>query len=150
MKKIGIISDTHGLLRPEAGRVFAECELIIHAGDIGTEEVLDELGRIAPVAAVRGNNDNAGWAAGIPCRKIIDIGKEKIEVVHIFHKDDIPAGSIVVSGHTHRPCINVEDKILFINPGSAGPRRFNLPVTVAILEIDDERKAAIIPLLKSK
>ena len=137
---IGLISDTHGLVRPEVLPVFAGAALIIHAGDIGTSEVLKELKSIAPVIAVRGNNDKDAWASAIPETKVIQVGKVSIYVLHDLKEIDVSPGAagyqVVVSGHSHRPLIDKREGVLYVNPGSAGPRRFKLPVTVARLTIE--------------
>lgn len=148
---IGLISDTHGLLRPEAAAALADCARIIHAGDIGSRsgeprDVLDALARIAPLTVVRGNNDRAAWAAAIPCTADIEFDGVRIHVLHILGElaiDPAAAGvNVVVSGHSHRPHIETRDGVLFVNPGSAGPRRFRLPVSVARLWIEDGRVEA--------
>jgi len=137
---IGVISDTHGLVRPEVLPVFAGAALIIHAGDIGTSEVLKELRSIAPVIAVRGNNDKDAWASAIPETKVIQFGNVSIYVLHDLKEIDLSPGAagyqVVVSGHSHRPLIDRREGVLYVNPGSAGPRRFKLPVTVARLTIE--------------
>ena len=137
---IGLISDTHGLVRPEVLPVFAGAALIIHAGDIGTSEVLKELKSIAPVIAVRGNNDKEAWAGAIPETKVIQVGEVSIYVLHDLKEIDVSPGAagyqVVVSGHSHRPLIDKREGVLYVNPGSAGPRRFKLPVTVARLTIE--------------
>ncbi|HYR85274.1 MAG TPA: metallophosphoesterase family protein [Terriglobia bacterium] len=137
---IGLISDTHGLVRPEVLPVFAGATLIIHAGDIGSSEVLKELKSIAPVIAVRGNNDKGGWASGIPETEVIKLGNVSIYVLHDLKEIKVSpraAGfQVVVSGHSHRPLIEKRESVLYVNPGSAGPRRFKLPVTVARLTIE--------------
>ena len=137
---IGLISDTHGLVRPEVLPVFAGAALIIHAGDIGTSEVLKELKSIAPVIAVRGNNDKEAWAGAIPETKVIHVGEVSIYVLHDLKEIDLSPGAagyqVVVSGHSHRPLIDKREGVLYVNPGSAGPRRFKLPVTVARLTIE--------------
>jgi len=133
MAQIGLISDTHGLLRPEAVCALAGSQLIIHAGDVGRPEVLDELRRIAPVVAVRGNVDRGAWAGALPETAVVDPG---IYVLHNLHdlKLDAAAGCrAVISGHSHKPSENMRDGVLYLNPGAAGPRRFRLPVTVARL-----------------
>ncbi|MGI9104926.1 MAG: metallophosphoesterase family protein [Pyrinomonadaceae bacterium] len=136
---IGIISDTHGLMRAEALAALAGAELIIHAGDIGKPEVLGALVSIAPVIAVRGNNDRAEWAREIAETEIIAIGRLRLYLLHILQELALdPAASgfdVVVSGHSHRPSIERRGDVLYLNPGSAGPRRFKLPVTVARLEV---------------
>jgi putative phosphoesterase len=139
-KLIGVISDTHGLLRPEVARAFTKVDLILHAGDIGAAEVLQELKSIAPVIAVRGNNDKGRWARAIPETEVVQIGGIRAYVLHDLKEIDFdPAHrrvQVVISGHSHRPSIERRDEVLFVNPGSAGPRRFKLPITVARLTID--------------
>ena len=139
MKTIGLISDTHGLLRPEAVRALAGVSHIIHAGDIGGAEVLEELRKIAPVYAVRGNNDKGPWAAALPLYEALDLEGVSIHVLHDLKEIDLDpkaAGfEVVVSGHSHKPIVDERDGVTFVNPGSAGPRRFKLPVTVGYLDI---------------
>jgi putative phosphoesterase len=138
-KLVGVISDTHGLLRPEVAEVFSGVNLIIHAGDIGAAEVIQDLESIAPVIAVRGNNDKGSWASPIPETKVAKIGRVQIYILHDLKEIGLnPADrrfQVVVSGHSHRPSIETRDEVLFLNPGSAGPRRFKLPVSVARLTI---------------
>jgi putative phosphoesterase len=150
---IGVISDTHGLLRPEVVQVFTKVDLILHAGDIGTAEVLQQLKSIAPVIAVRGNNDKERWARAIPEAEVAEIAGVRIYVLHDLKEIAFdPADrrfQIVVSGHSHRPSIETRDQVLFLNPGSAGPRRFKLPITVAQLTVDGSSvKGEIIMLLQ--
>jgi uncharacterized protein len=137
--RIGVISDTHGLLRPEAEQCLAGAEHIIHAGDIGREEVIAGLRRIAPVIAIKGNVDTADWAARYPDTTTVKLGGRAIHVLHDIHqlKFDLKSSGIdvVISGHSHRPLIETVDGVLYLNPGSAGPRRFNLPITLATLEL---------------
>src|SRR6266481_5511955 len=138
VNKIGLISDTHGLLRKEALEALRGSELIIHAGDVGKPEILEELRKIAPVVAVRGNVDNEPWAEALP--ETAEVGATLIYVLHDVNALDLnPATSgfhIVVSGHSHKPGKTERDGVLYINPGSAGPRRFQLPVTVAHLSLE--------------
>ena len=140
--RIGLISDTHGLLRPEAVERLRGSDYIIHAGDIGHPDVLSELARIAPVTAVRGNNDHAPWAARIREIEVLEVGSVLIYVIHDVAQLDIdPAAGefrAVVFGHSHRPSSEMRDGVLFCNPGSAGPRRFKLPVSVGELVIEGE------------
>jgi uncharacterized protein len=140
-KVIGLISDTHGLLRPEAVQALRGAEIIIHAGDVGRPDVLGQLMAIAPVFAVRGNVDDGAWAAALPQTERLSFAGHEFCVVHILRDLDIdPAASgvsAVISGHTHKPLIEAMDGVLYINPGSAGPRRFRLPVTVGRLTIQD-------------
>jgi putative phosphoesterase len=137
--RIGVISDTHGLLRPEAEQHLAGVAHIIHAGDIGRPEIIAALQRIAPVIAIRGNVDTADWAASYPATRTLKLGGHSIHVVHDVHDlalDPHAKGiEIVISGHSHKPRIESVDGVLYLNPGSAGPRRFSLPVTLAILEL---------------
>jgi uncharacterized protein len=137
--RVGLISDTHGLLRPEAVKFLRGSDLILHAGDIGKAEVLEQLEELAPVKAVRGNNDHGGWADAIPHTDVL-----KVEHVVIFAIHDalelgihrVPADArVVVCGHSHRPLISERDGVLYVNPGSAGPRRFRLPIAVGELRV---------------
>jgi uncharacterized protein len=136
---VGIISDTHGLLRKEAIEALSGVDQIIHAGDIGKPEILDKLAEIAPVAAVRGNNDQDEWAAEIPESRFIRIGKLTIFLIHDLKEINFDLREanvdIVIAGHSHRPLIETCEDLMFINPGSAGPRRFKLPISIALLEI---------------
>ena len=135
--KVGLISDTHGLMRAEALQALAGSDFIIHAGDIGDQAVIERLGEIAPVTAVRGNNDTDAWAAEIPETNVLDAKGIRFFVLHSVKDLDVdPAEAgfqAVVSGHSHRPEIHVREGVLFINPGSAGPRRFRLPISVATI-----------------
>jgi putative phosphoesterase len=137
--RIGLVSDTHGLVRSEALAALKGSEVIIHAGDIGKPEVLDSFGSIAPVVAIRGNNDRDLWAKKIPDALNLEINGVKIHVIHNVNELNAdPANAafrVIVSGHSHKPRVMERDGILFINPGSAGPRRFKLPVTVGTLWI---------------
>jgi uncharacterized protein len=137
--RIGIISDTHGLLRPEAADRLADVDHIIHAGDIGSAEVIEGLRRIAPVTAIRGNVDRGEWAAGYPHTAFVRLGGRFFHVLHNLKELDLdPAAAgidVVVSGHSHRPKIEAADGVLYLNPGSAGPRRFTLPIALATLEL---------------
>ena len=138
--RIGLISDTHGLLRPQAIDALCGSELIIHAGDVGKPEILTALRKLAPVIAVRGNVDTADWASSLPKIAVAQAGAVLLYVLHDFHALDLdPAASgfhIVVSGHSHKPGQIERNGVLYINPGSAGPRRFQLPVSVALLNVD--------------
>ncbi|TMH33427.1 MAG: metallophosphoesterase family protein [Betaproteobacteria bacterium] len=138
MTRVALISDTHGLLRPEALRFLRGADRIIHAGDIGKPEILDELGALAPLTAVRGNTDRDHWAVQVPETAVVRIGKVAIYVLHNLAELDIdPVGKykVVVSGHSHKPIVKERDGVLYVNPGSAGPRRFTLPVAVGELKI---------------
>lgn len=144
--RIGLISDTHGLLRPEALQALAGVQEIIHAGDIGTAEVLEALGRVAPVRAVRGNNDAGAWARKLPLTLELQFGGARVHVLHDIKELGLdPAADrydVVISGHSHKPGIVQRDGTLLVNPGSAGPRRFKLPVTVGYLTIVEGRARA--------
>jgi putative phosphoesterase len=139
MGPIGVISDTHGLLRPQAVTALQGSALIIHAGDVGRPEILDELRRIAPVVAVRGNVDRDAWANRLPHSEIVEHDGMHLCVIHILEDlelDPPTAGfHAVITGHTHRPKMETKDGVLYFNPGSAGPRRFILPITVGRLSI---------------
>lgn len=143
-KIIGIISDTHGLVRPQALEALKHVELILHAGDIGKQEVLETLQQIAPVVAVRGNNDKGAWAESLPDWEVVEVGAVSIYMLHNVNDIDInPSGfQVVVSGHSHQPSIKERRGVLYINPGSAGPRRFTLPISLAHLHVNGERVEA--------
>lgn len=138
-RTIGVISDTHGLLRPEAIEALRGSELIVHAGDIGSEDVVARLSEIAPVVAVRGNVDSAAWAEKYPLDEVVKVGGKHLYVLHNLNEidlDPVAAGfDVVVSGHSHNPAIQKKGGVLYVNPGSAGPRRFRLPIAVARLNI---------------
>ena len=140
---IGVISDTHGLLRPEAIAALQGSSFIIHAGDIGKPEVLSRLEDLAPVIAVRGNNDRGPWATSIPETQFTSVGAHEFLVIHDINQLDLDAlhttYTVVISGHSHKPTITEQNGILFLNPGSSGPRRFTLPVTMARLNIQGPR-----------
>jgi len=135
---VGVISDTHGLLRPQAIRALRGSEHIVHAGDVGAREILEELKAIAPVTAIRGNIDEGAWA-GLPATELVELGGVSIYVLHDLTKLDLkPAAAgikVVISGHSHVPKQETRDGVLYFNPGSAGPRRFQLPITVGRLLI---------------
>jgi putative phosphoesterase len=137
--RIGVISDTHGLLRPQAEQRLAGVAHIVHAGDIGRPEIIDRLGRIAPVSAIRGNVDAGVWAEDYPDTLTITLGERLIHVLHdleALRLDPVSSGfDVVISGHTHQARIETVGGVLYLNPGSAGPRRFNLPITLATLEL---------------
>ena len=137
--KIGLISDTHGLLRPQALRALEGSDLIIHAGDVGNPKIIETLKKLAPAFAVRGNVDTEPWASEFPETEIIETAAATIYVLHDVHSLDLdPAAAgfhIVVSGHSHKPGRTEKDGVLYLNPGSAGPRRFDLPVTLARLDL---------------
>ena len=139
MLRVGLISDTHGLLRPDALAFLQGSHFIIHGGDIGEPSVLEALGAIAPVTAVRGNNDRGSWAQHIRGSELFQVGEVFIYAIHDLAEMDIdPLGAgvqVVVSGHSHMPVIERRDGILYVNPGSSGPRRFNLPVSLGELTV---------------
>jgi uncharacterized protein len=142
IKRVGVISDTHGLMREQALEALAGSELIIHAGDIGSPEVLERLGQIAPVRAVRGNNDRDEWARALPLTDMVDTGAHRLYLLHDIADLDVqPAGAgiaAVVTGHSHKAAVAVRDGVLYLNPGSAGPRRFKLPITIARLHVGED------------
>jgi uncharacterized protein len=141
MFRIGIVSDTHGLFRPEAERGLAGVDHIIHAGDIGRPEIVDALRRIAPVTAIRGNVDSGEWARQYPDTKLVRLAGKSIYVLHDLKtlKAGPDAGiDVIVSGHSHVPKIDTVGGVLYVNPGSAGPRRFKLPITLATLDVTPE------------
>lgn len=149
---IGIISDTHGLLRPEALTALTEAEHILHAGDVGDPKILDALKEIAPVTAIRGNIDQWGDCANLPATDAVELHGQLFYLVHSLADLDIHptvAGvAAVISGHSHKPSIEQRDGVLYLNPGSAGPRRFNLPVTVALATVTKNKiDARIVDLL---
>ena len=139
MRRVGLISDTHGLLRPEAMAFLRGSDYIVHAGDIGDANVLKELNALAPVTAVRGNNDRGSWAEAVAESQVLQVDKVLIYVLHNVAEldlDPVAAGfQIVVSGHSHRPSVEERDGVLYVNPGSSGPRRFKLPIAVAELDV---------------
>lgn len=148
---IGLISDTHGLLRPEALAALQGCAHILHAGDIGDPRVLEELRRLAPVTAVCGNNDVEAWAAAIAETATLELGGRRLYLLHDRKALDFdPAArgiAVVISGHSHRPGVETRTGVLYVNPGSAGPRRFRLPVSVGRLRLGaDGLRAEILPL----
>jgi uncharacterized protein len=136
---VGLISDTHGLMREEALRALRESDLIIHAGDVGKPEILDALKALAPVVAVRGNIDQGDWATALPGTAIAETEAATFYVLHDLQQLDLDPRTagfhVVVSGHTHKPNHTKREGVLYLNPGSAGPRRFDLPVTIARLDL---------------
>src|SRR5690348_10638586 len=149
---IGVISDTHGLLRPEALALLQGSDYIIHAGDVGDPAILRKLASIAPVTAVRGNVDRERWARDLPETNVLEVGSTSIYVLHDVGRLDLNPGSAklaaVVFGHSHRPSQEMRNGVLFFNPGAAGPRRFTLPVTIGRLRIiGTQLSAEIISLL---
>jgi len=137
---VGIISDTHGLLRSAAIEALRGSDMIVHAGDIGDAAILDQLNAIAPIFAVRGNVDKGPWSTRLPAQEVVEAGDLLIYVLHDIGELDLDprtAGfAAVVFGHSHRPSIETRDGVLYLNPGSAGPRRFKLPITVARVVVD--------------
>jgi uncharacterized protein len=137
--RVGLISDTHGLLRPEARAFLIGCDYIVHGGDIGDPAILDELASIAPLIAVRGNNDKDSWGARLAETELIRIGNIFVYVIHNLDELDIDPAAIdvrvVVSGHSHKPKVAERDGVIYVNPGSCGPRRFNLPISVGELRV---------------
>ena len=152
MLRIGVISDTHGLLRPEAVEALRGSDHILHAGDMGGPGIVEALAALAPVTAIRGTVDRGAWAEAFPETETLTLGGVAIHMVHALA--DLDAGvlargiDVVVSGHSHRPKVETRDGVLFLNPGAAGPRRFRLPITVARLTVAAGRvHAEILPLL---
>jgi uncharacterized protein len=139
---VGVISDTHGLLRPEAIAALEGSDLIVHAGDVGKPDVLERLRAIAPTFAVRGNVDRGDWATALPLTDVVQVGTLQLYVLHDLSALDLDpkaAGfAAVIAGHTHRPGAEVRSGVLYLNPGSAGPRRFSLPVSLARIHVDGE------------
>ena len=152
--RVGLISDTHGLLRPEAAAALLGCSHIIHAGDIDRQEILGQLSLIAPVTAVRGNNDKGSWAAALPPTQRVQLEDVSVYVIHDLSQLDVSPRAdgidVVVCGHSHRPLIEERDGILYVNPGSAGPRRFQLPIAVAELTIANGQVSARILTLSGQ
>jgi putative phosphoesterase len=136
---IGVVSDTHGLLRPQALRRLRGIDRIVHAGDIGTPEVLRALEAIAPVTAVRGNNDRGAWARAIPETAVLDVGRLRLYVLHDVKALDVDPRALsiaaVIAGHSHKPALVERDGVLFLNPGSIGPRRFTLPIAMGFVAV---------------
>jgi putative phosphoesterase len=137
--RVGLISDTHGLLRPEATAFLGGCDHILHGGDIGGPEILAQLAALAPLTAVRGNNDTQVWAASLPQTRLLELAGVRLYLIHNVDEIELdPAAAgvrVIVSGHSHRPSVHERGGIVYVNPGSAGPRRFKLPISVAELEI---------------
>lgn len=149
MQEIGVISDTHNLLRPEAADALQGCDMIVHAGDIGSPAIIAELEKIAPLVVIRGNIDK--WARELPDREIIEVEQRTLYMLHNLNEleiDPVAAGfDVVISGHSHKPKIEEEDGVLYLNPGSAGPRRFTLPIALAKLQVAPNRiEASIVEL----
>ena len=151
--RVGVISDTHGLLRPEAVAALRGSDLILHAGDVGRADILDSLRAIAPVYAVRGNTDGGAWAQALPLQETVEVGGALLHVLHDLYDLALTpqaAGiAAVISGHTHRPKIEERGGVLYVNPGAAGPRRFELPASVAHLTVSAGRVQAHLITLPS-
>ena len=139
--RIGVISDTHGLLRPEAKAFLAGSDHIVHGGDIGNQAILDELAAIAPLTVVRGNNDRGVWAEEVPETTLLTVGGVRIYAIHDIAQLDIDpvkeGVGVVVYGHSHKPVVEHRGAVMYLNPGSAGPRRFSLPISAAEIVIED-------------
>jgi putative phosphoesterase len=139
IKQVGVISDTHGLLREEALDALRGSDLILHAGDIGSPEVIRALERIAPVRAVRGNNDRDEWGRSLPLTDVVELGEHLVYLLHDIADLDLdPAAAgfaAVICGHSHKPRIEEREGVIYLNPGSAGPRRFRLPIAVARMQV---------------
>jgi uncharacterized protein len=148
---IGVISDTHGLLRPEALAALAGVEHILHAGDVGDAAILDALREIAPVTAIRGNVDGWGECAELPTTDVVELAGKLFYLVHSVRDldiDPVAAGvAVVVSGHSHKAAITMKKGVMYLNPGSAGPRRFSLPVTVALVTVGETVTAKVVELV---
>ncbi|MFA5516262.1 MAG: metallophosphoesterase family protein [Desulfuromonadales bacterium] len=136
---VGVVSDTHGLLRPEAVDILRGADLILHAGDIGGPQVLSALEALAPVVAVRGNVDTDAWSMRLPVTEMVELGAVTLYLLHDFARldlDPVAAGvQAIVSGHSHQPAMRQSNGVLYLNPGSIGPRRFRLPISLALLRI---------------
>ena len=145
-ERVGLISDTHGLLRPEALSALGGCDRIIHAGDVGEEDILAQLRAIAPVHIVRGNVDTEPWTRAWPRTEVVEVAGASVYVIHDLDRLDLdPAASgfaAVIYGHSHQPVIEEQGGVLYINPGSAGPRRFTLPISLARMTVEDGRVTA--------
>jgi putative phosphoesterase len=151
MTRVGVVADTHGLLRPEAVAALAGVETIIHAGDVGDQAILDRLREIAPVYAVRGNIDKGEWARALPLTQVVEVGDALLYVLHIRAELDLdPAAAgfqAVIFGHSHQPSMEWKNGVLYLNPGSIGPRRFRLPVSLALLTVEGKDvQAALVGL----
>jgi len=146
--RVGVISDTHGLLRPQATEFLRGCDHILHGGDIGSAQILEQLAALAPVTAVRGNNDTQAWAASLADTRLLQLAGVRCYVIHDLNELRIDPGAaavqVIVSGHSHQPSLSERAGIIYLNPGSAGPRRFSLPVSVAEIRIEG---ASITPRL---
>ncbi|HEY2144476.1 MAG TPA: metallophosphoesterase family protein [Steroidobacteraceae bacterium] len=153
--RVGLISDTHGLLRPEARAFLVGCDYIVHGGDIGSAQILDTLAALAPLIAVRGNNDEGSWADHLPETELMRVGGVFVYVIHDLARLDIELKTsgvrAIVSGHSHRPGVVERDGILYINPGSCGPRRFKLPISIGELLVEgDHVKGRTVELVTAR
>ena len=151
-RTVGVISDTHGLVRPEAVVALRGCDLLIHAGAVGKPDVLRELRELAPLVAVRGNVDTGAWAESLATTEVVDVDEQLVYVLHDLGRIDLdPAAAgfrVVISGHSHQPAIEERDGVLYLNPGSAGPRRFDLPISLGRLELNkSEVRAELVELV---
>ncbi len=151
-RTVGVISDTHGLVRPEAVVALRGCDLLIHAGDVGKPDVLRELRELAPLVAVRGNVDTGAWAESLATTEVVEVDEQLVYVLHDLGRIELdPAAAgfrVVISGHSHQPEIEERDGVLYLNPGSAGPRRFDLPISLGRLELDgSEARAELVELV---
>jgi putative phosphoesterase len=151
MYRVGLISDTHGLLRPAAVEFLRGCDYIVHGGDVGGSEILDALAALAPLTVVRGNNDRGPWAQQMNQTEFLQVGPICIYVIHDLNELDIDPGAasvnVVISGHSHQPLIEHRGDVLYVNPGSAGPRRFKLPIAIAELIVaGDSASARVVEL----
>lgn len=150
--RIGVLSDTHGLLRPEVLPALAGVDHILHAGDVGDPTILDSLRAIAPVTAIRGNIDRTGLCAALPAKDLVELGQTTFYMLHDLKELDLDPVAVgiraVVSGHSHKPVMEHRRGVLYLNPGSAGPRRFSLPITLAVVTLEaDGPRAEIVELL---
>jgi putative phosphoesterase len=149
--RVGLVSDTHGLLRPAARAFLVGCDYIVHGGDVGAAEILEELADLAPLIAVRGNNDTQPWAAHLPATELIRVGSIFVYVIHDLAQLDIDPEAVgvrvVVFGHSHRPTIEERGTVLYVNPGSCGPRRFTLPISIGEIIVSGHgAKARVVDL----
>ena len=152
--RVGLVSDTHGLLRPEARAFLIACDYIIHGGDVGDPKILDELAAIAPLIAVRGNNDDAPWAARLRRTELIRVGNVFVYVIHNLAELDLDPRAagvrVVVSGHSHKPSVEEREGIMYVNPGSCGPRRFKLPISAGEIVVSGSAVTARIVELSGR
>jgi putative phosphoesterase len=149
--RVGVVSDTHGLLRPEARAFLIGCDYIVHGGDIGGPDILEQLAAIAPLIVVRGNNDQQPWASHLRDTELVRLGNVFVYVIHNLAELDLDPHAagvrVVISGHSHKPKIEERDGILYVNPGSCGPRRFDLPIAAGEIKVSAATVSARIELL---